>query len=194
MGHNNKSLLSSAEPTSSPHAAHVLSLASTPSPSSNRQAGCVVSQRAHAGWFSWKTPTYISFVEHIPWQQLFCIHEWQLTDVSMSATKVFRLYCLTPKLFTIELHWHWNQRIGWGGLLYPTRCQHIICNFIIWSDSSQTVQQDSSQMFFAGSETTTCLRTQTDNSSLLRRTKQRSDQWHTDDGRVIISMDSFYTA
>lgn len=50
------------------------------------------------------------FVEHIPWQQLFCFCEWQLTDNSMWAAKIFPLHCFSLKLITVRLHWQRNQR------------------------------------------------------------------------------------
>lgn len=78
--------------------------------SSNRQGPCIVSQLAHAERFSQKNTHLRYFVEHIPWQQLFCFCEWQLTDNSMWAAKIFPLHCLSPKLITVRLRWQRNQR------------------------------------------------------------------------------------
>lgn len=101
--------------------------------SSNRQGPCIASQLAHAERFSQKKKkknTHLCyFAEHIPWQQLFCFCEWQLTDNSMWAAKIFPLHCLSPKLITVRLYWQQNQRQsgmrGWwcweggrGGVLF----------------------------------------------------------------------------
>lgn len=86
--------------------------------SSNRQGPCIVSQLAHAERFGQKNTHLRYFVEHIPWQRLFCFCEWQLTDNSMWAAKIFPLYCLSPKLITVRLRWQRNQRqdgVGVGG-------------------------------------------------------------------------------
>ncbi len=119
--------------------------------SSNRQGPCIVSQLAHAEKFSQKNTHLRYFVEHIPWQQLFCFCEWQLTDNSMWAAKIFPLHCLSPNLITVRLHWQRNQRQDGMGCVCVCVCMCVcvgvcvcvcVCGVVFIPPYSNTSQSE----------------------------------------------------
>lgn len=93
---------------------------STPawSTSINRQSECILSQLAHVESFSQRKNThffFFYFVEYTPWQQLFCFCEWQLTDNSMWAAKIFPVALPQSKTYYSQTALAAESKAGWGG-------------------------------------------------------------------------------